>query len=236
MKETFTEKVNNGQQKLIPESLDKLARRDLENDDSPALVAYEAAKRLCGPGLDCWETETVAHELLGKHQLTLHDITLNKIWCIMALHQNREVLTSAHVFQKIVLALNGEMPNTSIDEKVEAAHIAWALVALHIELRELNLMLDYGPIKYIAMVLHDEGFVLAPSGMGFVQEELTKLSQAPELVSLVKDAIKKAPEELPDGSLGGILREQVQKLVRVEEYVKIMHAEMTEGLKLYRAG
>jgi len=97
-------------------------------------------------------------------------------------------------------------------------------------------MLDYGPIKYIAMVLHDEGFVLAPSGMGFVQEELTKLSQAPELVSLVKDAIKKAPEELPDGSLGGILREQVQKMVRVEEYVKIMHAEMTEGLKLYRAG
>jgi len=234
MTESLAQDLNKPQQKLIPESLKKLARRDLEMSDTPALVAYEAARVLCGPGIDNWETESVAHELLS-HRLSLHDLTLNKIWCVMSLHKNREVLTSSHVFQKIVLALNNEMPNPQIDELVEVEQVAWALVVIHMETQEENagFYFDYEPIKYMTLVLHGEGFIITPKCMNFAQESLTRLNKNPELVEPIQAAYKTGDFRVP-GAPAAIIKSQLAKLERVDDYVHIMHERLVEGLRPYR--
>lgn len=221
--------VNKSSQNLIPESRTKLARRHLENDGTPALVAYEAAKVLLGPEMDSWETESVARELEHTHGLNLHDITLNKIWCVMALHQNQDVFTNAHVFQKIVLALNGEMPNPQIDEKVEGEQMAWAVVLLKLELRKDDLFFDYEPLRYMAMILHDEGFVVPPRALGFTRDLLSSFNKNPDLAKEVQESMDK--KTAPASSAG---KAQLSKQQRVEDYVHIMYEELESGLKSYR--
>jgi hypothetical protein len=229
MTESPSTKVNKSSQNLIPESARKLARRHLETVDTPALVAYEAAKFLIGHDIDLWETESVAHELLETHKLSLHDITLNKIWCIMAVHQNKEVLTNAHVLQKIVLALNNELPNPQIDEKVEVEQLAWALLVLAYEMKTESVYFDYEPVKYITLVVHDEGFIVAPSALKFVQPGLDMLNKNPELAKEIKASL--------DGksvSMSTAAKAQLAKRQRVDDYAHIMYDDMIAGLKHYR--
>jgi len=212
-------------QNLIPEksgSLDRL----LSDDDVPAPILVRAVQKIIGAekGWEHWESETIEIEL-DRLGYSISEVNWNKLLAALSLIANKDVFTSANVFQNIVLALTGEIPDPYVDEEIDVEQIALG-VSLILILQGGPLHFDYQPVQFVARELHNEGYFLAPKILAFAQEELDNLN---ENVS-VKEEVKKALEAGSEGS-NDILKNQVTKHHGVTNYL----LEHDKTLKKYES-
>jgi len=207
--------------KLIPERLKSLASAYLEDPEAQAFTVYEAAKLLLGDDIREWEGETLQLEL-ERLGIKYAVINVEKILCASALAKPETVITDQVAFKNMALVLNSHHPHHSIDEVIPAHDLCWAVMAIH-AFSKTSIYFDYEPLVYLSRILHDEGFMLAPAGLKFVQPMLTRLNHNTDL----EEKIKSKTDD-------PIVRSQLDKLAGVEAYVAHMYAETESTLQKLR--
>lgn len=215
-------------QSLIPDNRPSL-RELLSTDESPAVAVYRAVTNIIGEGepIDDWESETV-EICLEKHGYSISEVNLNQCLVIMALRSGYDVFTSANVFQNMVLAINGEIPNPQVDEDIDVEQIAVAILVILQVQEGADLQFDYEPIQFIARELHEEGFFIAPQALEFAQEELDKLNYNCENCTSVREAMKDGSTEDP------VIQVQLEKHKRVMDYIQAYSEHQDSYLKKYK--
>lgn len=223
--EIATDKLS-PRQSLIPQKSDTLVSDFLRDGSIPAKVVYLAAKKLLGD-ISHWECETVEIELKRKLGDSVPEENLAKIFSCMALdaHDNL-IIDQAHVFKNFAVAFNNESPIADMDEVIHVGQALWTLIAFKIFDPHKHIYLDYEPITYLAKLLHHEGFMLAPEGMGFVQEQLNSLNRNLDLIPEIKAAIKDN-----QASKNPLVVEQIRKLSQAREYAALMMEDQETTLR-----
>jgi hypothetical protein len=228
------EKLNNFAHKLIPEyasnleinNLSKtaelgtvaLSRKLLLNPDADAVLVHHAAKNILSDKMLNYEPETIWLEL-EKFDLDVPEENRAKILMLNAIQATEPLIYDSAVFKNMALIFNDEVPNYEVMEEIRAEQLAWTVAALELISPKRTFYFDYEPKVYIASVLHRDGFVLAPIGLEFAQDELDSLNNNLELKKEVKLA-KADVLYIKDNPLKYILEEQLRKLTRVNFYVK----------------
>ena len=171
-----------------------IAKKLLTDPGTCALALCVAAKDLLG---EChrWEPEAL--------WLTLEQFNVQMPF------ENRVKLLAAHtlidmpsffwdggVFEKTALSFAGKEPNPDILEEATASELAWAVVEAH-QIMDYNgePSQEFGHecCAYAAVVLHREGFVLAPSQLVFAQELLDSNNHSS---TALREEVKKRWEAL----------------------------------------
>jgi len=200
-----------------------LASSYLADGETQAFTVFEAARLILSDELESWEGETVQMEL-DRLGIKIPELNLEKILCVAALKLPELVITDHVVFKNMALVLNGHHPHHSIDEVIPVHDICWAVASIHTFEKTL-VYFDHEPITYIARVLHDEGFMLAPPGLKFAQVQLTAMNHNTDLEQMIKD---KADDP--------IVKAQLKKRAGVEAYVAHMFSETASTLQKLREG
>jgi hypothetical protein len=220
IKEIVGEELNNFAQDLIPESplfLEKTATKKtlLEDPNAPALLVYKAPETIWA------ESQTRGIDIPEENR--------NKILMIAALKTRDPLIYDAHAFKNIVLVFNDELPNTEIAEEALPEQMAWAIECLEALDPTKSYYFDYEPVYYTALVLHRDGYFLAPQGLEYAQMSLDKLNKNIEVKSELQAALKKPEKDMTD-----LVREQYIKMDRVKRYVEHKREESHKAESLLR--
>lgn len=149
----------------------------LRDDASVASVVCRAASRELGDGWLLWEPESIWLEL--KHRGV--DVPYGNRQQLMA---GRSVLTTgrvfydALVFDRAATAFANDVCDYEGFDDAVVAHYAWCVDevrAISEAFQETVHLYDREPVSLIARRLREDGYVLAPEGLEFVQEELDRL-------------------------------------------------------------
>lgn len=131
------------------------------------------------------DNDALVLELSGKYSRE----QLEALFAIKAAVGNPDVVNNVMAFEKICLALSGEIPSF---EHVECP-TAFQVINAIVQLRKRDVQpTSESVLKYIACVLYDDGFVIAPKSVSFVQKYLDQLvsDHARELfAALTADAL-----------------------------------------------
>ena len=201
-----------------------LSKEYLQDPNAPALLVHQAAKNLLTDRFINYEPESIWLDL-KKLGVRVPEENKNKILMINALLSTDPVIYDVHVFKSIVLTFNDEIANPEITEETEPEQIAWSIMCLHLLRPEVPTYFDYEPILYTATILHRNGFILSPDILEFSQESLDRLNANIELKENISAALKRR------NAKNSVEQEQLNKLDRVKEYVKIKYKDYTSKLE-----
>lgn len=110
-----------------------------------------------------------------KQDLGISDEVLGKIMAGIVLKTTSRFWNDIVPFEKIALALNNRSVSFTEYQELSPAEIAWAVT-------EAGFITHPEPLDddvkiYIAKILHDEGYDLAPFPLGEVQEQLNSINK-----------------------------------------------------------
>ena len=209
-------------QSLIPETEQSLAKRKLSDDETPAQEVYATVSGLLGKSasaIDAWEFETIILTL-KQAGLLISELNQQKLQALIAVKKTWHTpMTSVAVFTSLCSLFNNETPDLNAEETLSAEHLAWGIRGLTLFLDRGSIFLDYQPIEYIADILFLEGFFIAPMHLEFAQDRLSSKNKNREMEDYVRSALKGHSEPTND-----IVLEQINKHLRVREYVKLMES------------
>lgn len=237
------EKLNAFRQLLIPYLTQDLEVKDLEktaelgsislskeyilDKEAPAILVHQAVRNLLSDKVINYEPETIWLEL-ERLGIDVPEENRNKIVMVNAIHVTDPIVYDVHVFKNMVMTFNNELPNLEMTEEAEPEHVAWTILNLQFLHPEQPIYMDYEPRIYTAAVLHRNGFILAPETLSFAQEELDKLNSNIEL----KEDIQKDLDNNKLTHTNKIIENQLIKISRVTEYLKLRYADYKEKLGL----
>lgn len=114
------------------------------------------------------DNETILLEMWGKGSRE----DLEKLFAMKAVIGNPDIVNNVMVFEKLAIALDGQIPSFEHVEYPTALQVINAVVRL----RKSKIVPESEMVKkYIACVLFDDGFVIAPKPVAFVQKQLDAL-------------------------------------------------------------
>ena len=159
-------------------------------------VAWKAVKQLLGPTCEAWELDTIRIEL-DRRKVDTNDSLMAKLFGAMTIATSHAWTYDHDVLFAFAVACSG------VSAAAEALHhptpeeLCWAVSEIH-ALRGKRPDEDEGfdpdtVDPAIASVLHDDGYVVAPDELAFVQDSLDKLNKhgdSSDLKSEVRDAWK----------------------------------------------
>lgn len=165
-------------------------------------VAWSAVKKLMGPTVGAWELESIRIEL-GRKSIATSDELMAKVFAAMTIVTTRTWVYDHDVLFAFALACSGVPANAADIHHPTPEQLCWAMCEIR-ALTGAKLDADEGfdPDTIdpaIAVVLHDDGYVLAPCELNFAQDSLNKLNvhgHAQELMSELEegwDAVCKIP-------------------------------------------
>ena len=211
---------------LIPQNKQSLVEKYLKDITVPAKAIFIIAKSILGD-FSGWECETIEFTLTKLYK-DIPPETFQKIFACMSLDDNKNIiLDTSSSFKNFAVIFNNQSPIADIDEVIHVAEATWAVVALNtFDPEHTSVYLDYEPIVYLSRLLHDEGFIVAPKGIGFCQAYLENLNQdMGDLVSKTEEALKSNYSDNP------IIKIQLEKHRDVSDYVSSMHDNYSKFLK-----
>lgn len=182
---------------------DASAKKVLGNDASGASACLYAIEALIGTQWLAWEPQTLWIELY-KQGMDITASNRSQIMAARVLVTTGRFWYDANVFEKTCIAFNNEEIQPDVLEAAPVAYIAWTSweaeeILKHHEMTH-DIEYDREPIEYTAVQLFREGFVIAPSGLGWAEGPLTKYypAERKELQTTVRKAWAAAP---PNGTL-----------------------------------
>lgn len=215
------------------------ARHLLTDPGTSTLALLVAAKAVAGEWHE-WEPETL--------WLTLHDKGVDvpgqnraKLMAALTLIYVPSFYWDGIVFEKTALAFDGHEPNPDTLEEANVAQLTWAVLEaakIRRHFHEEPPEFDHEPRAYAGVVLHREGFLLAPDALSFAQEQLDKNNRGLEdLRGQVAEkwaALDK--KNLPAHTLGeSPLDVQLARLAAVELHVQEREARLADELRQLEA-
>lgn len=215
------------------------AKTVLEDPAACALALLIAARHLCGPDWLEWEPETQWLTLEAR-RIDIPEVNRAKIQAAVTLHHVPSFYWDGLVFEKTALAFDGHVPNEDALEEATAAQLATAV------LEAAQIVAYFGdappafhhePGAYAGVVLHREGFVLAPEQLSFAQAQLDGLNGPPDSL---REQVKTAWAALDKKSLTGHafaetrLDVQLAHLAAVELHVQAREARVAADLAALR--
>lgn len=212
------------------------ARRMLTDPGSSALALLVSARTLAGPEWHEWEPETVWLSLDGKG-IEVPNANRAKIMAAWTIGYVPSFYWDGVVFEKTALAFDGHEPNPETLEEANSAQLAWAVLeAAHVcqYFEETPHDFEHEPRAYAAVVLHREGFVVAPTQLDFAQEQLDKNNTGlDDLKSKVRDRWSSLDKkQLPAHFLGETHEDvQLARLAAVELHVQEREQRAAEELR-----
>lgn len=167
------------------------ARRIILSASSSALGVLMAVKELLG---DCWhwEPESV---WLALEQLNADPPVENRtrLQAGIALMFVPSFYWDGIVFEKTALSLDGHEPNPEALEEPDVGQLAWAVeeAAKIVEWHgDPAWIFMHEPTAYAAVVMHRDGYVLAPGTLAFAQASLDAMND--KAASALKAEAEKA--------------------------------------------
>lgn len=119
-----------------------------------------------------WEPETLKQEILSTFNATsISEHNWQKIQAVRTLTQTVGFWSEWHIFEKIIQALNNNVPRFDIAQRCTLAQLM-AGVDIANQIREEEY--DEEVQRYIAACFLDEGVVYAPPPLGFAQRVLSQ--------------------------------------------------------------
>ena len=157
-------------------------------------VALEAAKRLLGPTVEAWEPETIRLELSrrGIHEA---DSLMGKIMAAVTIKSTRKWVYDHDALFAFAVACCGVPGDSEALHHPTPEQLCWAMreiATLTGHTVDDDVGFDPDCIDpAIAAVLHDDGYVLAPAQLSFVQDSLDHLNKLGD-VAAIKKSVKEA--------------------------------------------
>ncbi len=201
------------------------ARRLLSIESTSAVALLAAAEVFLGGEFLLWEPETVWLELQHRG-VSILPVGRAKLEAVRALLLVPSFYWDAIVFEKTALAFDGHVPNPDALEEATVAQLAWAVkeaawVATHVG--EAAKAFEHEPAAYSAVVMHRDGFILAPEQLAFAQDLLDNVNETDNaLKTEVREkwaALDKSTMDVHafDESFAGV---QLARLAAVELHVR----------------
>lgn len=154
----------------------------LENGDAPTVAVVEAAVRVLGGECVVWEPDTFRLEF-AELGIDLPDENYDALFAALTVAIAGNVFWDTLAFAQTALVFNDLPAVPHLIPQCLPEHLAWA-VELMIHFAEppaeldRDSLFDTGPQTYIAACCVDAGFIVAPQGLEFVQEEMDRLGAA----------------------------------------------------------
>jgi len=154
------------------------AKRILEDEEATATGVSRAAEMLLGHQIRNWEPESIWLELEDKG-VDIPPLNRDKLLAVNALRVEPAFYWDANIFEKTALAFNSEPVIPELLQEASPGQLSWAVYEAELLMysQGLDPHFDYEPSRYAAVVLHRDGFLLAPELLVFAQEELDKLTR-----------------------------------------------------------
>ena len=154
------------------------AKRILEDEEATATGVSRSAEMLLGHQIRNWEPESIWLELEDKG-VDVPQLNRDKLLAVNSLLIAPAFYWDANIFEKTALAFNNEPVIPELLQEASPGQLSWAVYEAELLMyREgLDPHFDYEPTNYAAVVLHRDGFILAPELLVFAQEELDKLTR-----------------------------------------------------------
>ena len=150
------------------------------------------------------ENEVLEPETLRQLDPELTEEEVNQVLAFTALRKTRGFWEDMNVFENIVLALNGVVPNPTVMQGARPEQIWYVLEMAH----EMFPDREYAPevLKYIEFIFNDAGIYIYPS---YLPIENPYLSKAVSLANRGPFPLGEETEEI-----------QAAKYLAIQEYLK----------------
>lgn len=191
-------------------------RRILTNENASATAVYYATLAELGPACLNWEPETIWLEL-DRAGVDIEEINRDKLMACFALKLNPAFYWNHHVFENTCMVFNSLVDDPGVFHEALPEHVAWAVFeARKVVDEEPEYYHDAG--AYTAVVLHRDGFVVAPSLLDFAQPHLDLLNRNTDLKAVVTAAYNDK-NYVVTGDEEDVIDVQVARLRAVDDYV-----------------
>lgn len=156
------------------------AKALLRSEEATASACYKALDILLGSGWLSWEPESIWLDL-NQDYIDVPVVNREKIMAARSLITTGRFWFDAQAFEKTAISFNNELNTHFGVEDAPVMFIHWAVFEsdlLHKEVEGMTLEFDREPIKYTAIQLHREGFLIAPEMLSRAEPDLFKLNKA----------------------------------------------------------
>jgi len=200
------------------------AKRLLQIPTTAAIALLVACKQLLSTVL-MWEPESLWLEL-DRRGIDVPVENRVKFQAAHALHFVPSFFWDGIVFEKTAIAFDHEIPNPEALEEATVAQVAWAVKEaawIRSWFDDPPLALDHESSAYTAVILHREGFIVAPDQLQFAQLALEQMNTGSrDLVKIVQDRWEALDKSRLDVHAFQETQEDVQlaRLATIEWHVK----------------
>jgi len=203
------------------------AKQLLQSEDTTATGCFCAVDALLSFSWRAWEPESIWLEL--EHlEVAVPESNRAQIMATRMLLNTDRFWYDANIFASVCATLNDEEISYEGIEDVSVAQLAWGVYEAENLIRGYDpdtiLPFDREPVKYTAIQLYREGFIIAPDELSFAQVELDQLYplENKEICRKVKEAWAAASQyDVQDATYpetpAGV---QFAKLASVKAYIQ----------------
>jgi hypothetical protein len=222
------------------------ARAALENEDASASAVFMGATTLLGDQCRVYEAETTRLLLRRIHNIAVPELHFEKLQCMITASVQPTLLWEINAFENTMACCAGVPMLVDIVQELHPLQIAWGVHEIipflriwHPEIlqsQQADDLFDHEPRSYTALMLYQEGFVIAPPELSWAQRELDRMIQDKGLQARVRTRwaelykLKNSDElralELTDSDEDV----QIARLVGVHTYVRERHAAHVQEL------
>ncbi len=153
-------------------------------------VAWAAVKKLLGPTCEAWEFDTIRIELSRRNIETTEGL-MAKVFGAMTVATTNTWTYDHDVLFAFAVACSGVPADGEALHHPTPEELCWAISEIH-AIRQKRPDEDEGfdpdtVDPAIAVVLHDDGYIMAPDELKFAQPALDKLNRNGETAELKKE-------------------------------------------------
>lgn len=172
---------------------------------------YSYISKLLGQGIKLWEPETIWIEL-KRAGIDIKEINRCKLLAAITVLTTSQFYYNVHCFSAVVSAFNELpfMPGVIVEH--EPKDVTWAVRCIEDLLKmddQEYYPFDYEVENYIALVFHNDGYLLVPKELSWSQDNLDRFNKNLEYKDLVKND--------PNHQISIL---QNEKLDEIREYLK----------------
>jgi hypothetical protein len=161
-----------------------------------------------------WEPETIWDTIRNVTGSSPDESNRNKIMAAKALYASDDFFTEWHVFEKIVLAFNGIVPNFVVHEEPSPGQIAYAVGEAN---KIIAGIFSHEIIRYVRFIFGENGFLLFPKELSFAEPDKNDIVEYMkgywEGISNVNQLKPESPERI-----------QLEKITSISKYIEQMNS------------
>ncbi len=176
------------------------AQAILTDSEATATGVFRAAELLLGQQIRNWEPESIWLEM-QDNGIDVPTLNRDKLLAVNSILLEPAFYWDAGLFENTALAFNNAPVIPTLLQEASPGELSWAVYEAELLMYSAGLdpHFDYEPAKYAAVVLHRDGFLLAPELLVFAQEELDKLTRGhKDICEKVKNRWEKTDKDKLD--------------------------------------